>query len=252
MITLLSPAKSLNFEDKAPVNEFTTPHFTDETQKLAKILKKYSSKKIGDLMKLSPALSDLNYERYQNFSDKYTLNNSKQAAWAFTGEVYRGLDANSLSKEDVKYAQDNLRLLSGIYGVLRPLDLMQPYRLEMGTKLKVTPKIDNLYKFWGSKITEKLNEEARGEAIINLASNEYFKSVKPKELNVPVITPIFKDFKNGQYKTIMTFAKNARGVMARYIIQNKLSDVEDLKGFDGNGYSFDAKQSTETDWVFVR
>lgn len=252
MIVLLSPAKSLNFENKAPITENTLPRFLDETQRLAKTLKKYSSKKIADMMGLSSVLADLNYERFQNFSETYTSENSKQALWAFTGEVYRGLDAVSLSENEIDFAQNHLRLLSGMYGLLRPLDYMQPYRLEMGSKLKVTPKVDNLYKFWDLKITDLLNEDAKGETIINLASNEYFKSIKTKQLKSEVITPVFKDFKNGQYKTIMTFAKNARGVMARYIIQNQLTEVEQIKLFNGNGYSFDVKQSTDTNWVFVR
>ena len=252
MITLLSPAKALNFEGKALTSNATQPLFQKETEILVKKLKSLSPKQLGELMSLSSNLADLNYERYQKFSSEFTKKNAKQALFTFAGEVYKGLDAESLSQEDITFAQENIRILSGLYGVLRPLDLMQPYRLEMGTKLKVRPKQDNLYKFWGDSITNCLNEETQGKPIINLASNEYFKSVKPKKLNSEVITPTFKDFKNGTYKTIMVYAKHARGAMARYIVQNKLQDSEKLKAYNVDGYSFDEKLSEGNNWVFVR
>lgn len=252
MIVLLSPAKSLNFEDKAPVKQTTQPRFIKHTEQLVSVLKKYSAKKLGELMDLSADLSQLNYERYQQFAKTYTLKNSKQTLWAFTGEVYRGLNANSFSEKNIAFAQEHLRILSGLYGVLRPLDLMQPYRLEMGTKLKVNAKTKNLYEFWNDEITNSINEDAKGQAIINLASDEYFKSVKPKLLKSELITPVFKEFKNGQYKVVMTFAKNARGTMANYIIKKQLTQPEKLKLFSENGYSFDEKLSKNNEWVFVR
>lgn len=252
MKIVISPAKSLDFDSKAPTLEFTQSIFLEKAEKLSSALKKKSAKKLSELMKISPALGQLNYERNQNWALPFSLDNAKQAVFAFTGEVYRGLDAKTISSDKIDFLQNSLRIISGQYGVLKPLDLMQPYRLEMGTKLKVGRK-DNLYQFWGSDITEALNEELEeNELFINLASNEYFKAIKPKELKVPVITPVFKDFKNGQYKTIMTFAKLARGLMVRYIVDNNVTSIEELKGFNTNGYRFDANLSTETELVFTR
>ncbi len=252
MKIVISPAKSLNFESKAPTQEFSQPKFLNEADRLNKILKKKSARSLSKLMSISPALGQLNYERNQNWKIPFDLDNAKQAVYAFSGEVYRGLDVNSLPMEDLGFLQENLRILSGQYGILKPLDLMQPYRLEMGTKLKVGVN-PNLYKFWGDQITKALNSELEeGELFVNLASNEYFKVLQPKDLKVPVITPVFKDYKNGEYKIIMTFAKLARGLMVRYIVDHKVTTLEGLKGFNYNGYGFDENLSTDTELVFTR
>jgi len=205
-------------------------------------------------MKLSLKLAELNFDRYETWKPKCTEKNAKQSILAFQGDVYQGLDAASLSAAELKFAQQHLRILSGLYGILRPLDLMQPYRLEMGTKLKTT-RGNNLYDFWGSTITEGLNKQLKKlktDTLINLASNEYFKSVKPKELDAEIITPAFKEFKNGDYKMIGIYAKRARGLMSRYIIQNKLTNPEDLKDFHEEGYKFNSKLSKGNNWVFTR
>lgn len=252
MKIVISPAKSLNFETPAPTSLHTQGVFLDKAEKLSTVLKKKSAKAISKLMNVSDNLGQLNYERNQAWSLPFTPSNAKQAIYAFTGDVFRGLDAMSLSAEKIPQLQDKLRIISGQYGLLKPLDLMQAYRLEMGTKLKVG-RNDNLYQFWGSDITNALNEELQeGELFVNLASNEYFKAIKKKELNAEVITPVFKDFKNGQYKTIMTFAKQARGYMVRYIIENDAETIEDLKGFNSEGYQYDDNLSTETELVFTR
>jgi len=252
MKIVISPAKSMNFESKAPTHEFSQPIYLKEADRLSKILKKKSARSLSKLMSISPALGQLNYERNQNWELPFDLDNAKQAVYAFTGEVYRGLDANSLPLEDLDFLQEHLRILSGQYGVLKPLDLMQPYRLEMGTKLKVGVK-PNLYKFWDNQITKTLNAELEeGELFVNLASNEYFKVLQAKDLKIPVITPVFKDYKNGEYKMIMTFAKLARGLMVRYIVDHKVTSLEELKGFNSNGYGFDANLSTDTELVFTR
>lgn len=252
MKIIISPAKSLNFENKALTDKYSQPIFLAQAERLSKILKKKSARSLSKLMSISPALGELNYERNQNWELPFTLENSKQAIYAFTGEVYRGLDVNSIPMEDLTFVQEHLRILSGQYGILKPLDLMQPYRLEMGSKLKVGVK-PNLYKFWGDQITKSLNAELKeGELFVNLASNEYFKVLQAKDLKVPVITPVFKDFKNGEYKVIMTFAKLARGMMVRYIIDHKVTDLEGLKGFNYNGYGFDENLSNDKELVFTR
>ncbi|WP_417786189.1 peroxide stress protein YaaA [Tenacibaculum sp.] len=252
MKIIISPAKSLDFESKATTHVYTQPRFLEQSQKLNKKLKTLSRKKLSELMKISDDLASLNYDRNQDWQPPFSLDNAKQAVFAFTGEVYRGIDANSISEDKIPVLQEKLRILSGLYGLLKPLDLIQPYRLEMGTKLKVGRK-ENLYKFWDTTLAESLNEELRdGELLINLASTEYFKALPKKALKVPMITPVFKDFKNGQYKTIMTFAKKARGLMVRYIIDNNVETLEELKGFDVEGYGFSEEMSTETELVFTR
>jgi cytoplasmic iron level regulating protein YaaA (DUF328/UPF0246 family) len=252
MKIVISPAKSLNFESKAPTQEFSQPIFLKEADRLNKILRKKSARSLSKLMSVSPALGQLNYERNQSWETPFDLDNAKQAVYAFTGEVYRGLDANSLPLEDLNFLQEHLRILSGQYGILKPLDLMQPYRLEMGTKLKVGVK-PNLYKFWGDQITKTLNSELEeGELFVNLASNEYFKVLQAKDLKVPVITPVFKDYKNGEYKIIMTFAKLARGLMVRYLVDHKVTTLDGIKGFNYSGYGFDENLSTDTELVFTR
>ena len=213
----------------------------------------FSPKRIGEMMCLSKDLAALNHQRYQDWntdSNKNTHNSPVVAA--FNGEVYRGLDAPSMTPEQLVVAQDKLRILSGVYGVLKPLDIIYPYRLEMGTKWEVTPSNSNLYKFWGNKIAQFLNKENETAITINLASAEYFKAVDKKILKGRVITPSFKEFKNGDYKVIMVFAKRARGSMARYIVDKNISNPEDIKLFDTDGYSFNTNMSSEDDWVFTR
>jgi len=252
MKIVISPAKSLDFESNAPTEKYSMPVFLSEAERLNKVLRKKSARSLGKLMSISDALARLNYERNQTWGLPFTLDNAKQAVYAFTGEVYRGLDMSSMPLEDLGQLQDKLRILSGQYGLLKPLDLMQPYRLEMGTKLKVGTR-DNLYKFWGTSITRALNDElSEGELFLNLASNEYFKVLQPSELKVPVVTPVFKDFKNGRLMSIMTFAKHARGMMVRYIIDNKIDSLEGVKGFDRDGYAFDGNLSSDTELVFTR
>ncbi|WP_394420820.1 peroxide stress protein YaaA [Tenacibaculum mesophilum] len=252
MKIIISPAKSLDFESKATTDVYTQPRFLEQSEKLNKKLRTLSRKKLSELMKISDDLASLNYDRNQDWQPPFSLDNAKQAVFAFTGEVYRGIDASSISEDKIPILQEKLRILSGLYGLLKPLDLIQPYRLEMGTKLKVGRR-ENLYKFWDTILAESLNEElGDGELLINLASTEYFKALPKKALKVPMITPVFKDFKNGQYKTIMTFAKKARGLMVRYIIDNNVETLEDLKGFDVEGYGFSEEMSTETELVFTR
>lgn len=252
MKLILSPAKSMNFDKQDVTSSSSQISFPDKTEKIMKKLKKLSAKQIGDLMKVSANISDLNYERFQKFSTEFTQENAKQAVLAFTGDAYRGMDASSFTQEDFEYAQDHLRILSGLYGLLKPLDLIQPYRLEMSTKIQVSAKENNLYDVWRKTNTQKLSEELKGDWLVNLASNEYFKSIDTKKLDGKILTVGFKDFKNGQYKTIMTYAKFARGLMSRYIIKNKLSDIEGIKGFDFENYVFNNELSSEKDWVFTR
>lgn len=252
MKIIISPAKSLDFETKATTEQYTQPRFLEDSAKLNKKLKTLSRNKLGELMKISDELAQLNYDRNQVWSPPFDLSNAKQALFSFTGEVFRGIDAMSLDEKHHESVQGTLRILSGLYGLLKPLDLIQPYRLEMGTKLKVG-RTENLYKFWGTKLAESLNEEMEdGELLINLASSEYFKALPKKTLKVPMITPVFKDFKNGQYKTIMTYAKKARGLMVRYIIENEVTSLEGLKNFNVEGYAFDATMSSELELVFTR
>ncbi|APG65017.1 hypothetical protein LPB136_06445 [Tenacibaculum todarodis] len=252
MKIIISPAKSLDFESKVPTSLHTEPQFLEQSEKLNKKLKTLSRKKLSELMKISDDLAALNYERNQTWETPFTPDNAKQAIYAFTGAVFQGIDVNSLSEEKLPVLQDNLRILSGLYGLLKPLDLIQPYRLEMGTRLKVG-RTENLYKFWGDEIANALNEEiSDDELFINLASSEYFKAVNKKVLKVPMITPVFKDLKNGEYKIVMTYAKKARGLMVRYIIENNVKTIEELKGFNVDKYRFSEGMSNETELVFTR
>jgi len=252
MKIVISPAKSLDFETRVPTPQFTEGIFLNEAEKLNRILRNKSPKKLSELMSISSNLSELNWQRNQDWKLPFNLENSKQAVFAFKGDVYIGLDAYTLSKNKIEQLQNKLRILSGQYGLLKPLDLMQPYRLEMGTKLNVGKKT-NLYQFWDESVTKALNEElVPDEVFINLASNEYFKVIKPKLLKVPVVTPVFKDYKNGKLKIISFFAKKARGLMVRFIIDNVIETVEDLKKFNLEGYAFDANLSTEKELVFTR
>jgi len=252
MKIIISPAKSLDFENIANTSLYSQPTFLEESTKIHKKLKSLTRKKLTELMKISPDLASLNYNRNQEWNPNFTIDNAKQAVYAFTGEVYRGIDVMSLEEEKLPILQDKLRILSGLYGLLKPLDLIMPYRLEMGTKLKVG-RNDNLYKFWGNTIANALNDEMQeNELFINLASAEYFKAVPKKALHAEMITPIFKEFKNSQYKTIMTFAKKARGLMVRYIVDNNIETLEELKRFDVENYRFSEAMSTETELVFTR
>ncbi|MEX2590751.1 MAG: peroxide stress protein YaaA [Chitinophagales bacterium] len=254
MIYVVSPAKSLDFESDPKTNEYSEILFPDAFEKLNAVLKKKSRKQLSELMNISESLANLNYNRNQNRSLPFDSNNAKQALLAFQGDVYQGIDADNLSAADLKYAQNHLRILSGLYGLLRPLDLMQPYRLEMGTKLKVGQK-KNLYEFWGDQITLALNDALKGQkekVLVNLASNEYWKSVQPKKIEAEIITPQFKDWKGDKYKIIAFFAKKARGLMCRYIIQNRIEKAEDIKSFNLDGYSYNDRLSKGKEWVFTR
>lgn len=254
MLIIISPAKRLELEKLPPLNNPTIPDFLEHSEKLIKKLKTLSKKKLTGLMDLSEELVRLNIERYARWQLPFSEENSFQTIYTFQGDVYRKLDASSLNKDDLIFAQEHLRILSGLYGILRPLDLIQPYRLEMGTKLVYRQK-KNLYEFWGNLISDTINqllEKQDSKVLINLASNEYFKSVKPKQIKAPIITPVFKDFKNGEYKVLFLFAKYARGLMTRYIIKNKIETAEELKLFNEDGYSFDSNLSTDSDWVFTR
>jgi cytoplasmic iron level regulating protein YaaA (DUF328/UPF0246 family) len=254
MLYLLSPAKSLDYETPPGAVPHTLPQFVPQSQALIEVLRQKSPQQIAELMDLSDPLSALNVARYQAWSPKFTAKNAKQAVLAFNGDVYEGLDAKTLTPKDLDWAQKHVAILSGLYGVLRPLDWMQPYRLEMGTSLQ-TDKGSNLYKFWGSQIADYLNQALQSDkspVIVNLASQEYFKSVDLKALKARVIECVFEDFKGGKYKIISFNAKRARGLMARYAVQNKISHPEGLQGFDLEGYAFDAAVSEPDRLVFRR
>jgi cytoplasmic iron level regulating protein YaaA (DUF328/UPF0246 family) len=252
MLMVISPAKTLDYDTELPIQDFTQPELLDDAQELIEQLKELSPAQVASLMSLSDKLADLNVNRFAHWQQPFTQKNARPAIYAFKGDVYTGLDAYSLKKSDMNFAQKNLRMLSGLYGLLKPLDLMQPYRLEMGTKFENT-RGKNLYDFWGSIITDRLNSEMKkGDVLLNLASNEYFKSVKKKELNADIVTPAFKDEKNGQYKVISFYAKKARGLMAAYVIQNRIKDVEDIKKFNVAGYRYSDEMSKPKEWVFIR
>ncbi|MCD2260162.1 peroxide stress protein YaaA [Psychroserpens luteolus] len=252
MKLVLSPAKSLDYDSKLPTTKATEACFLNEALRLNKLLKKKSAKSLSKLMKISDNLGQLNYERNQEWHLPFTQDNARQAIYAFSGDVYRGLDAYNIDAKKLDKLQDTVRIISGLYGVLKPLDLIQPYRLEMGTKFPVG-KNKNLYEFWKKKVTQALNEELEDdEVFLNLASNEYFKAIDTKALKAPVITANFKDFKNGEYKTIMTFAKLARGYMTRYIIDTNAKTIDDVKGFNYENYRFSEDLSSETELVFTR
>ena len=254
MLIVISPAKTLDYESPPAVDSFSQPEYLDQSQILIDKLRKQTANKLGKLMKISPALSELNKARYQQWQLPFEPGNAKQAVFAFKGDVYIGLEADTMSKADLHWAQQHLRILSGLYGLLRPLDLMQPYRLEMGTALK-TRRGKNLYEFWNNRISDGLNQqlkETNSIYLVNLASNEYFKSVKPKHLNAEVITPAFLDWKNDEYKMIGFFAKKARGSMSAWIIRNRIEDINELSKFDVDGYRFDKSLSTVQSPVFIR
>jgi cytoplasmic iron level regulating protein YaaA (DUF328/UPF0246 family) len=254
MKIVISPAKTLDYETAPVTQTASMPRFLEQSQQLINELSKLSVQDVAELMKLSDKLASLNVARYNSWQADYELGDAKQAVLAFKGDVYTGLDAETLSEEQFAFASEHLRILSGLYGVLKPLDLMLPYRLEMGTKL-ANSKGKDLYAFWGNTLTDSLNEEfSTDEApvLINLASNEYFKAVKAKSLNARIITPVFKDQKNGQYKIISFYAKKARGLMTRYIIDQAITDPEVIKKFDYEGYYFAESESEGDTWVFKR
>ncbi|MGF1719994.1 peroxide stress protein YaaA [Vibrio kyushuensis] len=254
MLIVISPAKTLDYESKLPTEQCTQPDFIEHSKELIHECRKLTPLDIAALMKVSDKISGLNVARFEQWSETFSFDNARQAIFAFKGDVYTGLDADSLSQADLDYAQQHLRMLSGLYGLLKPMDLMQPYRLEMGTKL-ANPRGTNLYQFWGNLITDKLNqvfEAQENKVLVNLASNEYFKAVKPKSLEAQVITPVFKDCKNGVYKVISFHAKKARGMMARYMIENRVDSVEALQSFDTAGYYFVEAESSDKELVFKR
>lgn len=252
MLTVISPAKSLDFETPSLTAKSSAPVFPTQTRELVSIMKDKTPKDLAKLMSISPKLAELNVERYQSFKPR--SKDGKQALLAFRGDVYIGLDADSYTERDYTFAQKNLRILSGLYGVLKPLDLIQPYRLEMGTRLE-TPKGQSLYEYWGSRIGKSIADELsehRNKTLINLASNEYFKAVDTDQLPGRLITPVFKDYNKGTYKILSFFAKKARGAMASYIVRNRINRPEDIKSFDWDGYTFNESYSSESDWVFTR
>ena len=254
MLTVISPAKTLDYETPTVTDAYTQPAHLTQSRKLVRRLRELSAPDLSSLMHVSDNLAQLNQQRFKQWKTPFKPENARQALFAFKGDVYIGLDAYSMTPQDVAFAQDHLRILSGLYGLLRPLDLMQPYRLEMGTRLD-TEQGSNLYQFWNGRITQALNQElnqADSKTLINLASGEYFKAIKPKMLKADIITPAFREYRDGEYKFIQFYAKKARGLMARYLIDNRVDDPEALKGFDYEGYSYNAALSDDNEWVFTR
>ncbi|MEQ1369601.1 peroxide stress protein YaaA [Acinetobacter schindleri] len=254
MLALISPAKTLDYESSLPTDQYTQARLLEHSQELIEVASKLSATEISSLMSVSEKIANLNVERFRDWQPEFDLSNARQAIFAFKGDVYTGLDAYNLKDHDISYAQEHLRMLSGLYGLLRPLDLMMPYRLEMGTKL-ANSRGHNLYEFWGHTITELINYDlaaANSELLVNIASDEYYKSVKENKIQAEIIKPVFLDQKNGKYKVISFYAKKARGLMARFIIENQIDRVEDLKGFNTEGYYFDAESSLKGELVFKR
>ena len=256
MIIVLSPAKSLDYDTPPHIARHTIPEVIADAALLVDDLRRLSPQQLASLMSISDALATLNFQRYAEWSPRFSKRNAKQAVLAFNGDVYEGFDARSLSAADLDYAQQHVRVLSGLYGVLRPLDLLQPYRLEMGTRF-ANARGKDLYAFWGERITEALNAQLRkkppgARVLVNCASEEYFKSVKPKRLEAPVITPVFEDWKGGRYKVISFHAKRARGLMARFVVENRLETPQALKAFSAEGYCFDEGASNDSMYIFRR
>lgn len=254
MIILLSPAKSLDFESPSTIAKATRPDFLDQSELLVERLREFSPAELASLMEISDPLAALNVARYAEWRNPYPRGKGKQAVLAFNGDVYEGLDAKSLSADDLLFAQAHLRILSGLYGMLRPLDLILPYRLEMGLRVD-NPRGKDLYAFWGDRITEALEtilRKMKSSAVINLASVEYFRSVKAKKLSVPVIEPVFEDWSAGRYKVVSFYAKRARGLMARFAVTRRIVEPLELKSFAVEGYVFDAAASENARWVFRR
>lgn len=254
MLMVISPAKTLDYESPLATTRYTQPALLEKSQQLIEVARDLSPAQIASLMGISDKLAHLNADRFNSWQPEFTPDNARQAILAFKGDVYTGLQAETFSDNDFDFAQQHLRMLSGLYGVLRPLDLMQPYRLEMGIKF-ASPAGKDLYSFWGELLTDTLNDalaEQGDDVLINLASDEYFKAIKPKKLQAQLIKPVFLDEKNGKYKVISFYAKKARGLMSRYIIQNQLQKPEQLKAFDVDGYAFDTASSNDSEWVFKR
>lgn len=254
MLMVISPAKTLDFESPLATKRFTQPALLDDSQKLIEVARKLTPAQIGSLMHISDKLAGLNADRFHHWHPPFTPENARQAILAFKGDVYTGLQAETFKEKDFDFAQQHLRMLSGLYGLLRPLDLMQPYRLEMGIRLE-NPAGKDLYTFWGDKLTEALNAalaEQGDDVLLNLASDEYFKAVKPKKLNGRIIKPVFLDEKNGKFKVISFYAKKARGLMSRYVIENRLTKPAQLKKFDVDGYAFVSEESSESELMFKR
>ncbi len=254
MLIVVSPAKTLDYESPLPTDEYSCPELLEESEQLIRRLRDLSVLDLVELMHVSKKIAELNFERYRDWHLPFTPENARQALFAFKGDVYTGLDAYSMGAEDIAFAQQHLRMLSGLYGVLRPLDLMQPYRLEMGTRLS-TSRGKNLYEFWGDIITDHLNAQladSGSEVLVNLASNEYFKAVRPQRFAGRIVTPLFKEYKNGQYRIIGVYAKRARGLMSRFIIDNRIEDPLDLQAFDREGYAFNPALTDGDNWVFSR
>ena len=252
LLVILSPSKTLR-ESKEAITEFTLPALQKDAQKINQILRKISEKELAEIMGISPDLASLNYERNQNWELPFTPENSQLAIRTFQGDVYRGLRAVEWTQQELDFAQTHLRILSGLYGILRPKDLMQPYRLEMGTQFP-SGEVKNLYQFWSSKLSQVLQKESKNKpsTLVNLASNEYFKAIDQKALQMEIITPTFKELKNGKYRTIAIFAKMARGMMARYLVKHRITEVEKLKNFREEGYQFNPELSTKNQWYFTR
>ena len=252
MKLVLSPAKSLDYESKLPTTKTTEGYFLKEAERLNALLKKKSAKRLSELMHISDNLGQLNYERNQDWALPFTKDNARQAIYAFSGDVYRGLDAYTIDTNKLDKVEDTVRIISGLYGLLKPLDLVQPYRLEMGTKMPVG-KHQNLYEFWQKKVTQALNNELEdGELFLNLASNEYSKAIDTKALKVPVVNVAFKEFKDGKYKIVAIYAKLARGLMTRYIIDTNAETIDDVKGFNCENYGFSEALSSGNELVFTR
>ena len=254
MLALISPAKKLDFESEPTLQRHTQPDFLPQSKKLVETARKLSRQDLRNLMGISEALADQNFQRFKDFKPPFDLNNAKQAAMVFNGDTYVGLKAREMSEADLEYAQDHLRILSGLYGMLRPLDLIQPYRLEMGLKF-ANPGGENLYAFWNDELAKAVDKAVEGhkdQTIVNLASNEYFKAINPKALKARVITPVFKEVNQGQARVLGLFAKQARGMMARYMIVNRIESVDGLKKFTDGGYRFQPEQSDDKTWVFTR
>lgn len=250
MLILISPAKTLDYSTPT-YKDYSHPDFASEIKSLVSVMRKKSAAEIAQLMHVSDNLAELNEKRYKRFQSEFNPENSKQALLAFKGDVYTKIDVDNFTKADFEFAQQHLRILSGLYGLLKPLDLIQPYRLEMGTRLE-TKRGTNLYDYWGTKIAKSVEEASAGKPIVNLASQEYFKAVNPKVLKSPVITIHFKEFKNGGFQSIGFFAKQARGMMTNFVIKNKITDPEALKVFNDEGYEFSAVLSDTVNWVFNR
>ncbi|MHA3091744.1 peroxide stress protein YaaA [Acinetobacter brisouii] len=254
MLALISPAKTLDYETALPSSNFTQPRLLDQSEQLIEVCRELSASQLASLMSVSEKIAQLNVARFQDWHTEFDLANARQAIFAFKGDVYTGLDAYTLNDAQLDFAQQHLRMLSGLYGLLRPLDLMMPYRLEMGTKLH-NPRGSNLYEFWGKRITDLIQQDlkqANSNILLNLASDEYYKAVKESALDAQIVKPVFLDQKNGKYKVISFYAKKARGLMARFVIEQQIQQVEDLKAFNSEGYYFDAENSNAKELVFKR